>query len=262
MRVVQLGDGSADIAVVGSIHGDEPCGRDGIEAILADPPAVRRPVKFVIANEEALTAGKRYLDSDLNRAFPGDPDSDAHEDRLAARLSEELRGCTVLALHSTQSYRGMFALVDEMTPTARDIVPELSVDAVVTTSGANEGRIFESLPDTIEIECGLQGSTEATENAEQIIREFLAATDVTDDAPPARKTSLPVFQLGGPIPKTGAERYEVFARNFEQLEAGDPIAAADGETVHADESFHPVLLSAEGYEDVFGYRATAIGQLD
>ena len=262
MRVVQLGEGEPKMAVVGSIHGDEPCGRDGIESVLADPPAVSRPVKFIVANEEALAAGKRYLDTDLNRAFPGNMDSDSHEARLAGRLSDELRDCTVLSLHSTKSYDGVFALVDQLLPWARDICSKLSVDAVVQTAGANEGRIFSAVPETIEIECGYQGSPEAASNAAQVIREFLSATGVTDDPSPDKSDSLPVFQLGGPIPKDAAEEYTVYASNFEPLSAGDPIAAADGETVHAEEEFHPVLLSANGYEEVFGYMATRIGAIE
>jgi len=262
MRVEQLGEGEPSIAVVGSIHGDEPCGRDGIEAVLADPPAVSQPVKFIVVNERALEAGERYLEIDLNRVFPGDPDSDVHEMRLAAALAEELRGCTVLSLHSTQSYDGMFALVDELTDLARDVCPKLSVDAVVRTRGNNEGRLFSVAPSAIEIECGYQGSPEAAANAEQVIREFLAALAVTDEPAPVRSSSLPVFQLGGPIPKDAADDYEVFVRNFEQVAAGDPVAAADGETLHAEEAFHPVLLSAEGYEDVFGYMGDHVGTLD
>lgn len=262
MRVEQLGEGEPSIAVVGGIHGDEPCGRDGIEAVLADPPAVNQPVKFIVVNERALAAGDRYTELDLNRVFPGDPDSEVYEMRLAAQLSEELRGCTVLSLHSTQSYDGMFALVDEVTDLAEEVCPRLSVDAVVRTKGNNEGRLFSVAPSAIEVECGYQGSPEAAANAEQVIREFLAALDVTDEPAPVRSESLPVFQLGGPIPKDAAEEYKVFVSNFEPLEPGDPIAAADGETVYADEPFHPVLLSAEGYEDVFGYRGTAVGRLD
>lgn len=262
MRVAQLGEGEPSIAVVGSIHGDEPCGRDGIEAVLADPPALSQPVKFIVVNEEALAAGKRYLEIDLNRVFPGDPDSEVHEMRLAAELTEQLRGCTVLSLHSTQSYDGMFALVDEVTDLARDICPKLSVDAVVRTRGNNEGRLFSVAPSTIEIECGYQGSPEAAANAEQVIREFLVAVGVADGPAPIRNPSLPVFQLGGPIPKDAAEEYEVFVRNFERVAAGDPVAAADGETLHADEDFHPVLFSADGYEDVFGYMGNHVGSLE
>ena len=262
MRVVQLGEGEPSIAVVGSIHGDEPCGRDGIEAVLADPPATSQPVKFIVVNEEALAEGKRYLETDLNRVFPGDPESDVHEMRLAAELAEELQGCTVLSLHSTQSYDGMFALVDEVTDLARTVCPKLSVDAVVRTQGANEGRLFSVAPSAIEIECGYQGSAQAADNAEQVIREFLAALGVTDEPAPVRKESLPVFQLGGPIPKDPADDYEVFVHNFEPVAAGDRVAAADGETLYAEEAFHPVLLSADGYEDVFGYMGSHVGTLE
>ncbi|KOX93157.1 succinylglutamate desuccinylase [Haloarcula rubripromontorii] len=262
MRIEQLGDGDPEVAVVGSIHGDEPCGRDGIEAVLADPPAVERPVKFIIANEAALEANKRYLDTDLNRSFPGDADSESRETRLAAAIASELRDCTVLSLHSTQSYDGMFALVDELTPEMEALCSVLSVDAVVQTKGANEGRMIATVDSVLEVECGYQGSPEAAENAAQVIREFLAATGVTAESPPQRETSLPVFQLGEPIPKAAAEQYEVFVRNFEPVPEGDPVAAADDETVVAEEPFHPVLLSAYGYEDVFGFTADRIGMLD
>lgn len=262
MRVEQLGDGVPEIAIVGSIHGDEPCGRDGIDAVLADPPDVNRPVKFVVVNERALAENRRYLDIDLNRVFPGDPNSDLYEQRLAAQLTEEIQGCQVLSLHSTQSYDGMFALVDDVTDIVRDVCPHLSVDAVVTTTGFNEGRLFSVAPTAIEIECGYQGSPEAAANAEQVIREFLAAMDVTDEAHTPRRTKLPVFQLGDPIPKTPADDYEVFVRNFERVAAGEPIAAADGAPVVADRPFHPVLFSPEGYEDVFGYMAEKTGLLE
>jgi len=262
MRIEQLGDGVPEVAVVGSIHGDEPCGRDGIEAVLADPPEIERPVKFVVANEEALEANQRYLDTDLNRSFPGDAESESHESRLAAALTTALQDCTVLSLHSTQSYEGMFALVDELTPQLEGLCSALSVDAVVQTKGANEGRLFATVDSVIEVECGYQGSREAAENAEQVIREFLAATGVTAESPPYRDISLPVFQLGEPIPKSAAEQYEVFVRNFEPVPEGDPVAAADDETIVAEKPFHPVLLSAYGYEDVFGFTADRIGMLD
>jgi predicted deacylase len=262
MRVEQLGEGDPEVAVVGGIHGDEPCGPAGIEAVLEDPPAVERPVKFVIANEEALSAHQRYVDVDLNRAFPGDPDSELHEERLAAELTRELADCTVLALHSTQSYDDLFALVDEVTPLVRSICPQLSVDAVVRTAGANEGRIFSAAPSTIEVECGFQGSAAAAANAELVIREFLAATGVVAADPRERQTSLPVFQLGDPIPKSSADSYEVYVDNFKLVPAGEPFAAADGTPVSVNEPFHPVLLSPEGYEDVFGYTAEKVGVLE
>ena len=151
MYVQQLGAGEPEVAVVGGIHGDEPCGIHAVETLLAEEPAVERPVAFVIANEEAAEQGKRYLDTDLNRSFPGDQESNAHEERLAAELVEEIGDCTTLALHSTQSYGGMFGLVDTVDELARTICPELPIDAVIETRATNEGRIFDGVPATIEV---------------------------------------------------------------------------------------------------------------
>ncbi|WP_135365706.1 M14 family metallopeptidase [Halosimplex halophilum] len=260
MRVETLGDGRPEIAVVGGIHGDEPAGVRAVERLMADRPEVARPVKLVVANEEAIERGERYVEADLNRSFPGRADGRSHEIRLAHELGEELRDCVTLALHTTQSYGGMFALVDEVRELAREVCPRLSIDAVVETGHA-EGRIFEVAPDTIEVECGYQGSDRATENAHRVVREFLAATGALPDEETPHQTDLPVFRLGDPVPKTAAEEYEVFVENFEEVVAGERIAAADGEAVVAEENFHPVLLSAYGYEDVFGYTAERVGTL-
>ncbi|MFC6724885.1 succinylglutamate desuccinylase/aspartoacylase family protein, partial [Halobium palmae] len=175
MRIHQLGDGTPEVAVVAAIHGDEPCGARAVERLLAEEPDVERPVKLIVVNEEPLDRGVRYVDEDLNRAFPGDPEGDTHEARLAHALTNEIRDCTVFSLHSTQSYGEPFALASEIDAVARSICPHLPVDVVVETGAFSEGRLIEH-PHTIEVECGLQGSDEAAENAYWLVRAFLAAT--------------------------------------------------------------------------------------
>jgi len=266
MDVYELGEGEPEVAVVGAIHGDEPCGARAVRRLLDSDPDVERPVRLIVANEAALDAGVRYLDTDLNRAFPGDPDSDAREERLAADLLDETNDCTTLAIHSTQSSAEPFAVIDSMDEVARGVAPHLPVDVVIQTDAFTEGRLIEH-PHTLEVEAGLQGSDAAADNAYWLTRAFLAATGVlpapgADDAVDAGgRDGVEVFRLRDRIPKPNAETYEVFATNFEELEAGDPIAAADGEEIFADEPFHPVLLSADGYEDVFGYTAVRLGDL-
>lgn len=267
MRVYQLGEGTPEVAVVGSIHGDEPCGVRAIERLVAEEPEVERPVKLVVANEKALDAEVRYLDEDLNRAFPGDPKADSHERRLAHALQRELHDCTVLSLHSTQSYGEPFALVDTVDAVSRAICPHLPVDVVVETDRFTDGRLIEH-PHTIEVECGFQGSEEAAKNAYWLVRAFLAATSALP-APTADNSldaggrdDVTVFRLLKKIPKALGDEYEVFATNFHHVEAGERFAAVDGDPLHADEGFYPILLSPYGYQDVFGYAADKIGTLN
>ena len=270
MRIHELGDGTPEVAVVGAIHGDEPCGPVAIDRLVAEAPPVRRPVKFVVANEEALDAGVRYLDEDLNRAFPGDSDVESHERRLAAHLARELRGCTTLSLHSTRSFAEPFALVDRVDAATRAICPHLPVSVVVETDRFTDGRLIEH-PHTVEVECGLQGTDEAAENAYDLIRAFLDATDVLDAADErspnatravtAETDEVTIYRLLDPIPKAPDGDHEVFAANFESVAEGDRFAATDGDPLVADRPFYPVLLSADGYEDIFGYVAEHVGTL-
>ena len=282
MRIEQLGEGTPEIAVVAAIHGDEPCGVRAVEQLLAESPAVERPVKFVVANEAALEQGVRYVDEDLNRAFPGDPDADTHEGRLAHEVAREVRDCTTLALHSTQSYGEPFAVTNTVGAIARTVCPHLPISELVDTQAETDGRLIE-YPHTVEVECGYQGSTRAAENAVELVRAFLRATgalptggvpELDGDEPgdsgdtaegddePTEPSEVTVYRLGRPIPKEPADKYEVFADNFERVEAGEAFAAADGREVVADEPFYPILLSAYGYESIFGYRSERVGVLD
>ncbi len=258
MRVAQLGSGTPEIAVVAGIHGDEPCGVRAIERLLDDRPAVERPVKLVVANEEALERQVRYVDEDLNRAFPGDPDATTHEGRLADRLVEELDGCLAFSMHSTQSHAEPFAIVNGVSEIATDICPQLPVSAVVETSTFSQGRLFSSI-DTVEVECGMQGTETAAENADRLTRAFLTAVGALPGDTVSRE--LPIFRLTDVIPKTEADTYEVFVENFTEVDSGSPFAAADGETQVADEPFYPVLMSPNGYRDVFGYAAEKVDVL-
>lgn len=258
MRVAQLGSGTPEVAVVAGVHGDEPSGVRAVEQLLEERPSVERPVKLIVANERAIERGERYLEEDLNRAFPGNPNASTHEGQLAYRLTDELANCLTFSMHSTQSHAEPFAIVDGVGDVARQVVPQLPVSAMVETGNFAEGRLFSTI-ETIEVECGLQGSEQATQNAHRLLRAFLTAVDVL--AGDTVRTELPVYQLTDVIAKQRADTYEVFVENFVEVDAGATFAAADGTEQVADESFYPVLMSPYGYRDVFGYTAEKIDVL-
>jgi predicted deacylase len=262
MRVERLGDGDdePELAVVAAVHGDEPCGVRAIERLVDERPAVERPVKLIVANERAVERNVRYTEADLNRVFPGDPDAPEYERRLAPELLREVRGCTTLSLHSTQSFDRPFAVVEADDPLAAAICPYLSIEAAVDVGGFGEGRLID-YADVIEVECGLQNSEGAAENAYELIGEFLTAVGaLPGERPDARR--VPIYQLERRIPKDPAEEYGVLVENFERVAAGTTFATAGEHELVADEPFYPVLLSSYGYQEEFGYAAERIGDFD
>jgi predicted deacylase len=259
MRVEQLGGGEPEVAVVGSVHGDEPCGAHAVDRLLDEDPDVVEPVKLVVANERALDAGVRYVDADLNRSIGEAIPENAHERALARRLADEIQGCTVLSLHSTQSHADPFAITSGLDDEVASVVRALPVVAVVDTPEFGEGRLFASDADIVEAEAGLQGTDTAAENAYRLAREFLTAVGALPGD--AVEREVPVFEMGDAIPKPPADEYEVFVENFERVDAGETFAAADGEELVADDPFWPVLLSPYGYPGQFGYRGERRGVL-
>ena len=52
------------LAIVCCLHGTEPYGLEVVKRLPVFPP-------FFIGNEKALKENKRFIDTDLNRSFPG-----------------------------------------------------------------------------------------------------------------------------------------------------------------------------------------------
>ncbi|PSP83979.1 succinylglutamate desuccinylase [Halobacteriales archaeon QS_1_68_17] len=260
MRIETLGDedGEPSVAVVGAVHGDEPCGARAIERLLADPPAVVEPAKLIVANERALDRGRRYVDADLNRVFPGDPESGAHEKRLAHRLLAEIEGCTTLGIHSTVSTDEPFGTLANVDRTKAEAMRAMPVAHAADFTGAVSGRSV-NLPDFFNVEAAPQGTERAVDQAHECILAFLRASGVLPGDPEPTETRL--YAVSDVVEKEPGREYRVVADNFERVPAGEPYATADGDPVRVEGPFWPVLMSGDGHETILGYRSELVGPI-
>ncbi|WP_423744072.1 succinylglutamate desuccinylase/aspartoacylase family protein (plasmid) [Haladaptatus sp. SPP-AMP-3] len=263
MRVQTLGDGTPDLAVVACLHGNERCGKTAIERVLAENPAFSRPVRFVLANETAIAEGVRFIDEDLNRAFPGDPEGETHESRLAAELLPRIRDCGVLDLHSTRSHAEAFALLSRMNDRTKRLARATGVARVVDISYVAGGLIDHV--DGVAVECGLRGTERAERNAERVLRNFLGETGAVDTLSESGDPEL--YRIFDAV--EGAD-YEFLGENFVRVEEGEVFArkrgtegkGTEGNELRADRPFYPVLMSTDGYDEMVGFRAERVGTLE
>jgi predicted deacylase len=257
--VTTHGPGEPEVAVVGGVHGDEPSGVRAVErlrrAIDRGELELRRGLALVVANPAAVEAGVRYLDSDLNRSFPGDPDGD-REGRLAARLVEATRDLLTLSLHATHSEEEPIALFDAAQAGMLEYASDLPVPYVVDHRRAAPGSYAE-VNDVLTVEAGCQGTEAAAVTAEKLALDFLRSTGTLDGRPDAMDSSY--FAMDESVPKPPSETYELLVENFEPVAAGEPFARAGEETLYADAPFYPILMSAWGYADTFGFKGHKLG---
>ncbi|MDY6773985.1 MAG: succinylglutamate desuccinylase/aspartoacylase family protein, partial [Candidatus Nanohaloarchaea archaeon] len=153
MKVEKRGEGEPEITIMGSVHGDEPVGKKAIERILSEDLEFLKPVQFIVANEEALEEGKRFLDTDLNRSFPGSEESDSREERLAHEILEQAGGTKVLDIHSTHSYPDPFGTLKNLDEETLELVRAAGVERAVYFPGGS-GSTTEYVERAIIVEAG------------------------------------------------------------------------------------------------------------
>jgi predicted deacylase len=247
MKVYKRGEGEPEYTVVGSVHGDEPAGKKAIERFLKEDCEFLEPVQFIIANEEALKENVRYLEADLNRSFPGDQDSEKHEERLAAEIAKLVEDTKVLDLHTTRSYPLPFATFSELNETTRDLLRS----AGVKNAGLfpEESGTLHEQSNGIIVETGFQGTEMAAMNALGVLKNFLAAQGVIDGS--YGKSDPNIFRHT----ETVEGDWEFLAENFKLVRKGEVFAKRSGEQLTAEEDFYPILMSTDGYDGMLGFKA-------
>ncbi|GGN97063.1 MULTISPECIES: succinylglutamate desuccinylase/aspartoacylase domain-containing protein [Haloarcula] len=258
-------DGDPAVTVIAGVHGDEPSGVRAIQRVLDADHEFERPVQFVYANPAALAADRRYVDVDMNRAFPGDAESDELEERLAAELLDVVGETPTLSLHATHSQPEPMALVSREYPTALETSAALPTPSVVDTSQTVDGTLNRCAP-VVTVESGRQRTEDATDTATMVIETFLRLHDAL---PGTVATGDPRFyELDDVVEKpedappgtASSELYDLEAENFELVSEGAVWATIEGEEVTADEPFVPILMSECGYQDIFGYKGVPVGE--
>ena len=251
MKVIKKGEGEAEIVVMGSLHGDEPAGKKAIEKLLQEKEDFNRPVKFIVANEKALAKDRRYLDVDANSSFPGDSNSDMHEERLAAKLTEEIREKTVIDLHTTMSTDEPFSTMKSTDEETIELVKDANVKRTVHFP-EDSGVSIEVAGKGIIVETGPQGTKEAANDSYKILKNFLKSKGVIDGD--YGRSEPGIFRYIDTV--KGDWKFK--AQNFKLVEKGKVYASRDGEELAADEDFYPVLMSTNGYEGKLGHKAKKI----
>ena len=253
MQIEKRGRGEPEYTVIGSLHGDEPAGKNAIEKVLDEELVFEKPVQFIIANERALEQDVRFTDCDLNRSFPGDKESDEYEERLAAEIMEKISGTKVLDIHTTHSYPRPFATFSNLNDETRKLLKSSGVENAVYFPN-NNGTLNGQL-DAIVVETGYQKSEEAEDNAVDIIKNLLAAEGAIEGE---FSTSEPeIFKYY----ETVEGDWKFTAENFVKVDAGESFAERNKDKLVAKKPFYPVLMSTNGYDGQLGFKAKKIETL-
>lgn len=232
---------------VGSLHGNEPAGIRALGRVFAqlqqDPGALRGRLVGLTGNRQALSAGQRFLTSDLNRIWTCEriesvrrqeaplTDEDLELAELSRHIDREMEQCSqetfVLDLHSTSGEGPAFATLDD-TLRNRRFAFELPVPRVLGLEDELAGTLVGHMVDRgitgIGFECGQHDDPTSVDRAEAAIWIAMQACGLLPSAERAEvaeaRSLLEAHGRGLPAVVEVRHRHEV--------ESGDGFRMAPG----------------------------------
>ena len=230
----------SEVLIVVCQHGNEKVGIEveqqlgsAFDVLIAHPAAVERTVRFI--------------ESDLNRSFPGQRGVTI-EESLAAEVLERTRAyALIIDVHSTTSSVELFGIAANQDPRIVEIARRMGLSHLVFMPEELASRsLIGNVPLGISLEVGPH---DRKENADDIVR---AVRSLFTSA--RMRSSIDVYEVFEAIRGSGTPHME----NFVYVPKGSVIASNGSERIRTPFGFYPVLVCEEAYDGQLALAARMI----
>jgi hypothetical protein len=254
---------SSKILIVGSTHGHE---RIGLEVIkeLKSLNIDTNYVDFEIGNIEASKKDVRFIESDLNRVFPG-KENGTYEERRAFDLSKKIfQTDVVIDIHSTNTSdlgSNSTVIVTKYDEATRDIIAAINPPKVLYMKYKSDNALISQAKVGIAFEYGEDNSKKVLDAIIFDICEIFCALSILPKNPytnPRTIQTTEVFEVYDIFPKTftGTYTLDSAVENFRLCKKDSTVCiTSHEEIVIAEEDFYPVLFGEKSYTEILGFKA-------
>jgi succinylglutamate desuccinylase len=240
-------------------HGDEKIGLrvlDEIKKLNID----KRNLIFQIANKKAVKLGKRFIDQDLNRSFPGKKDGN-YEEKLAYKLSPIIKSADiVIDIHSTTSHLKDALILTKINKETREFIQVIQPKYVLVMKATKNNALISQAKIGIAFEYGKDNSEIALRKTVLGIKRILKKAKLLKKDFSDKKTLIPpnFFEVKSVVVKP--EGYILFKgiKNYQLIKKGQTYASLGRKKLIAKKNFYPILFGEKKYKDYFGFAGQKI----
>lgn len=256
-NIITKGNGRPIVVIVGSMHGDEPVGKKAIDEINKQK-IIFGTLITIVANPKALAAGKRFIDDDLNRLFPGSPRGN-YEQKIAAALSPILRQADyVLDIHSTTTNTVGAAIIKKKNKKVKKFLAILCPPKVVVMPKGIGDKSLVNFCNGVSLEYGRHHDQKTYKKSMDSILALLSSLGMIKEKTPRHKDKTEYYSVYEAELKPAGFKMNRRIKNFILVKKGDILGFVGKEKILAPESFYPVLFGPNSYSDIMGFKARRI----
>jgi len=245
-------------------HGNEILGLK-IEKLFKNIEIINGSVTFNIGNQEAVDKKVRFIDSDLNRSFPGKKNGNK-EEIIAYNMMKYIKYFDYLIdIHSTVSGLKNSIIVEDYSSRVKKIVSVCkNADTILVMSATSGSSIFRTcvvnkIPG-MAFEYGDNSIETAKRTFEDLINilSYLKVVDLKINKK-TRNINLRKFNCYDTIQKKDGDVLKSGLNNFKLIKKGEIIKYdKDKNPIVSNEDFYPILLGEKNYKNIFGFKGKLI----
>lgn len=231
-----------NIALIVGLHGDEPFSLEVKEKLSEIMPTF-------IGNPPALDKGVRYIESDLNRVFPGKEDGNYEEKRAFELMKDLKKFDCVIDLHSSVCNFDLFAILTKLDEKKIEIIKKMGIKKVVLMSSQVDSgaSLINNIDCGISLEIGPHNGERNVENVLKAMKKL-----INDNSENIEPEIFEVFDI-----LKGEKDVEFFMDNFKPVKKGDLIAKGQKD-YYAEFDFIPVFVGEGAYNGVLCFMVKKI----
>ena len=258
VKTVDSGIPGPSLAFVYCMHGDEVVGKVVADRI-RQLPLLKGKVVFIIANPDAYKQEKRFVESDLNRVFPG-TETGTYEEVLAHGLTKVIAQVDhLIDIHGTTGLTDPYAIVTKYDQVLFDLIRSAGIANVVLMGEyiASGRSMLDSTKSGFSVEYYTGTPRQSWTRCMAHVKNLLVGLGLLPGKKPVQN-ELRFFKVVGEIPRHPHFQIEDDVRNFQLVKAGSVIGYYHPERLVAGDDFYPIFYGEKTYATTVCYKTVKL----
>ncbi len=217
-----------------------------------------------IANKRAFLKNTAFIDSDLNRSFPG-KETGNYEERLAYYLSPIIKKSDiVIDIHSTNTVKDpekeAMVIITKINKEILDLIELINPPIVLIMKYKNTKALISQAKAGLAFEYGPEGSKKTLKKILNDLKKILENPKGKNPKTRQKKNnSTSFYEVYNVLEKKNNYKLLKKIKNFKKINKGTKIAKnKNNNYLIAPETFYPILFGENRYEKIYGFLAKKI----
>lgn len=254
-RIRSIGNGKPNVAVVVCVHGDE---RFGLKIFkeLENLKRIRGTLTLIIAHPFAVTKNKRFIETDLNRSFPGSRNGSLEEQIARDIVPLIQKQDLVLDFHATRSDLKRVAILTKTNKRTKTIVAAMGVPTIirVNTKKFGKGALIDACANGISLEYGRSFLVKHLRAPMDDARTALASLGMLAMRSRRTRKKPETFVVTGVQGVPNGFRRRAGIRELVLIKKGTTIGYAKNAPLIAKDDFYPAFVGRGRYRGTFSLK--------